>query len=648
MTPSGQTLCLCMIVKDEAHVIKRCLASVRRIVDHWIVVDTGSTDGTQGVIRDDMAGLPGEVVERRWVDFAHNRSEALALARPHGTYSLIIDADDELVLNAGYRLPDLDADSYSIDIVFGAMTYRRPQLIRNALEWRYRGVLHEFLECAAAKTSGHLPILMRINHEGRRSTDPATYAKDAAVLETALATETDPFLISRYTFYLAQSYRDSARREAAIEAYLRRASLGFWDQEVFVSLYQAGRLMEALGHDPDDVIAVYQRASEACPSRAEAAHAASRFCRGLGRNKQGYDVAKSAIDLPVPSGGLFVEPWIYDYGLLDEYAVNAYWAGFYRECQQACLKLLALDSLPAGYRARIAANGRFALDKLAGQPHAGLSYVTVWRPGEVAAGEPSNRLSVARSYGDQTLVSVITPTRNRASFLERAFTYFKNQRFRNIEWLILDDSYEKPQLSDGFSLPPVSYEYVSRKLSVGEKRNILIERAKGEIIVQFDDDDYYSPYYVSTIVSGMMDRKADLLNLRGWFLYDIRSRFFGYWDLARKEGAHYRCDQNGVAVTMLTPANNGAFTDNEFGYGFTYAFRKAVWREYNFKDVNWNEDGDFFRRARQSFRADGLYDTTGLCLHILHPGSTSCCFPQHHLPGFTFDKLFPSLGWIAE
>lgn len=96
-----QTLCLCMIVRNEAPVIRRCLASVRPLVHHWLVVDTGSTDGTQALVREVMADLPGSLVERPWVDFGHNRSEALALARPRAAFSLVIDADDELLIPPG-------------------------------------------------------------------------------------------------------------------------------------------------------------------------------------------------------------------------------------------------------------------------------------------------------------------------------------------------------------------------------------------------------------------------------------------------------------------------------------------------------------------------------------------------------------------
>src|SRR5258708_39069818 len=89
-----QRICLNMIVKNEAPVIQRCLASVMPLIDTWVIVDTGSMDGTQQLIRETLAHLPGELHERPWVDFAHNRSEALELARGFGEYIFVIDADE--------------------------------------------------------------------------------------------------------------------------------------------------------------------------------------------------------------------------------------------------------------------------------------------------------------------------------------------------------------------------------------------------------------------------------------------------------------------------------------------------------------------------------------------------------------------------
>ena len=118
--PVIQTVCLCMIVKNEAPVIARCLESVRPLISHWVIVDTGSTDGTQDIIRKELADLPGKLYERPWKDFAHNRHEALELARPHGDYPLIIHADDALELQPDLLMPLLSEDCYTVDIHDGA------------------------------------------------------------------------------------------------------------------------------------------------------------------------------------------------------------------------------------------------------------------------------------------------------------------------------------------------------------------------------------------------------------------------------------------------------------------------------------------------------------------------------------------------
>src|SRR5271170_6187086 len=249
MNGAGQIICLNMIVKNEASVIRRSIASARPIIDHWVIVDTGSTDGTQEIIRECLRDLPGELHERPWRDFAHNRTEALELARGNADYTLIIDADDALEIPPEIQLPELTADAYSIEIRDAALRYRRPQMVRSALPWRYEGVLHEFLTCEGAQPVKPLDgLVMRRNHDGARRLDPITYRRDARVLEDALATEVSDFLRSRYTFYLAQSYRDCGEKEKALENYVARAELGFWDQERFVSLYRVAQLKADLGY----------------------------------------------------------------------------------------------------------------------------------------------------------------------------------------------------------------------------------------------------------------------------------------------------------------------------------------------------------------------------------------------------------------
>ena len=59
------TIGLCMIVKNEAAIVTRCIESTRRLVDYVLIVDTGSTDGTQELIRSFLreTDLQGVVVE---------------------------------------------------------------------------------------------------------------------------------------------------------------------------------------------------------------------------------------------------------------------------------------------------------------------------------------------------------------------------------------------------------------------------------------------------------------------------------------------------------------------------------------------------------------------------------------------------------
>jgi hypothetical protein len=372
MNAIGQTVCLNMIVKNESAVIRRCLDSVRPIIDRWVIVDTGSTDGTQDIIREHLHDLPGELHERPWRDFAHNRSEALEFARGKSDYTLIIDADDTLEVAPDASLSALTADFYTIEIDDAGTVYRRTQLMRSALPWRYEGVLHEYPACDGASSSAHLSaVRMQRNHDGARRRDPETYRRDAAVLEAALRTETNPFMLARYQFYLAQSYRDCGEPERALEHYLTRAELGFWQEEIFISLYSAAQMKEQIGYPDQEVIDAYLRAADALPTRAEALHGASRFCRQKGLNEEGYQIAKRGLEIPVPSDGLFVEPWIYETGLLDELAVNAYWSGRNWDCLDASLKILETGKLAGAEMQRVIANARFASERLPRDPNPG-------------------------------------------------------------------------------------------------------------------------------------------------------------------------------------------------------------------------------------------------------------------------------------
>src|ERR1700733_8577172 len=145
------SICLNMIVKDETPVIQRCLESVKPLIDYWVIVDTGSTDGTQEVIREFMKDIPGELHEDVWVDFEYNRNQALALAKNKGDYLFFIDADEKLLLPSPFVKLHLDKDGYYITTEYAGTQYKRLQLIKGDLNWKWEGKIHEVLVSSQAK-----------------------------------------------------------------------------------------------------------------------------------------------------------------------------------------------------------------------------------------------------------------------------------------------------------------------------------------------------------------------------------------------------------------------------------------------------------------------------------------------------------------
>lgn len=360
-----------MIVKNEAGVIRRCLDSVRPLLDYCLVVDTGSDDDTQRVILDYLSevNLPGTVISRPWRNFADNRSEGLALLREIDwiDYGFTIDADEFLVPHPDFDLAvfkqSLSKALYGVVIRQNDTNFTRTLLFSNRKPIAFRGVLHEYIERTPELDHAMVEgFHVRTTPEGARSRNPAKYDDDAALLEAALATETDPSLRTRYTFFLAQSYRSAEKFERAIEAYLKRAEMGSPTEMVFLSLYRAGQIAEQLGQPPERSLELYLRAHDVAPKRAEALCGAARASRLAGRYDDAYAYAKQGLDLAAPPPGAVTDTSVYAWRMLDEFQIAAYWSGHFEESLDAATRLLEEHRFPDSERDRIAANALFAIE----------------------------------------------------------------------------------------------------------------------------------------------------------------------------------------------------------------------------------------------------------------------------------------------
>ncbi len=380
------TVGLCMIVKDEAQVIERCLASIRNRIDHWLVIDTGSTDGTPDLVRRALADVPGRLYERPWVDFAYNRTEAVQAARVGADYTLLLDADEILVGPDDFGWPQLETDVVELAHMAGNSTRRHTALLSNRRSWEFSGVLFERLRSAAEDSRSFLPdVIVREFSDGARHTGVTPIERntlDARVLEAALKADDGRVDPLHHRYRLATCYRDSNRVAKALEAYTERVALGGDRGEVADCLLQIAHLLQRSGAETDRVVAAYLHAWEAMPTRAEPLADLAGYAREQGRYSLARMIAHRALEIPAPMDAPYIDETVYRWRSQDEYAVASYWTGYVLESAIASRDLIARGVLPDAELPRVEQNLHFARARC---EEAGLAVL----PETVAPGTPA-------------------------------------------------------------------------------------------------------------------------------------------------------------------------------------------------------------------------------------------------------------------
>ncbi len=322
-----------MIVKDEAHIIHESLTCTLPLIDTYCIVDTGSTDNTIQKIKDfyQSNGIQGEVHERPWKNFGHNRSEALALCDGNMDYALVIDADDliEFPPNAKDIIHELliktNANCCNILIKQETIDYWRGQLFKCNDGWGYVGVLHEYPsnnKPNVVKVELPRDIFMISRRLGARSLTGDKLKRDIAVLTQGLIDEPDN---DRYVFYLAQSYKDYGDPLNALKYYKKRFHMGRWAEEAWFSAYQVGMLYKQVGNIHKFEYWL-QRAHDMRPWRAEPMYHLTEYFRHSGKLYKAYEYYKIGSQIKYPyQDVLFVEKMPYNSGFAYEKTIIDYY-----------------------------------------------------------------------------------------------------------------------------------------------------------------------------------------------------------------------------------------------------------------------------------------------------------------------------------
>lgn len=148
-----------------------------------------------------------------------------------------------------------------------------------------------------------------------------------------------------------------------------------------------------------------------------------------------------------------------------------------------------------------------------------------------------------------SLVSVIVPT-IREGYLQKCISYFDNQTYQERELIIVPGGG-----------------------SIGEKRNRGCEAANGDIIVHFDDDDYYSPDYIENAVIHLIETNSILTGLSSAYFYDKKNRKAWLWQYTG--GMPYVCEASMVYYKSFWQEK--PFRDTSIGEGIGFLeYRKGV------------------------------------------------------------------------
>ncbi|MFA8299959.1 MAG: glycosyltransferase [Hyphomicrobiales bacterium] len=169
-----------------------------------------------------------------------------------------------------------------------------------------------------------------------------------------------------------------------------------------------------------------------------------------------------------------------------------------------------------------------------------------------------------QSNTDTPKVSCIMPTANRKEFVKRSICFFENQSYLNKELIIIDDG--KDSTKDIIPCQNKSIRYINlhKRRNVGEKRNFACQKATGDIIIHWDDDDYYSNNWIDLQVRHLLKSNADITGLCSLYFFDEKNKTAWFYDYEdhKKPWVH----------------------------GATFCYTKSFWERNPFPNIDIGED----------------------------------------------------------
>lgn len=296
-----------MIVKDAGPLFEKVLQNNLHNIDRWTILDTGSTDGTQEVIKRVLACKKGRLYEEPFVNFRESRNRCLDLAGKNCKYNMMLD--DTYVVEGKLRnflntiRSDQFADSYSLIIRSDDVEYSSNRITKSANGLRYIFKIHEVIQqennvnVIIPKTDSTINDY-RADYMEKRTMNRKLY--DLKLLFEMMEEEPNN---PRHLYYIAQTYNLLNDYENTYKYFELRANspLEGFVQEKVDSLFEMARIANFKFNWPwEKCEQLYMNAYNADPSRPEPFYFIGINYYLQGDRKKAYHYLKQGYEIGYP------------------------------------------------------------------------------------------------------------------------------------------------------------------------------------------------------------------------------------------------------------------------------------------------------------------------------------------------------------